>query len=184
MRRWTVRAGLAALLLSLAPAVLAEGVRVAPPSGYCIDKEASARTGLVLIGRCEGVTDRPPAILTAVVGAPGSGMDLDGRGQELAAFFASDAGRAALSRSGDPRRVEMLEAWGVDDAFLLRLRDTSRGHHGQTESWRAVVSLKGRLVTLTATGTAAAPLARENGKRLIGAFVTAMKAANRGPARN
>ncbi|WP_232520652.1 cation transport ATPase [Rhodobacter sp. CZR27] len=167
-----------ALAMAAGAALAAQGVHVAAPAGYCIDREASAGHGLVLMGRCEGDSERPPAILTAVVGPSGSGMDVRARGQELAAFFSSTEGRAALSRSGNARRVELLEARGRGEAFLLRLRDTSPGHHGQTEGWRAVLSLNGRLVTLTATGTGAAPLSRENGKRLIGAFVDAMEAAN------
>ncbi|WP_101341377.1 cation transport ATPase [Cereibacter azotoformans] len=168
-----------AVVLAGLPALpaLAEGVRVAAPSGYCIDREAETGLGLVLIGRCEGVTDRPPAVLTATVGGPGSGIDVAGRGQELAAYFQSEAGRRALSASGNPRHVQLLEAVGRGNAFLIRLRDS--GGRAAPESWRAVLTLNGRLVTLTASGTGKAPLGRENGKSLISAFVDAMEGANR-----
>ena len=173
----------ALLLLGWATACpAAEGVTVVAPSGYCIERGTPARAGLVLMGRCAGVTDRPPAILTAVVGAPGSGTSLKGRGADLAAYFRSRPGRAALSRSGDPRRIEVIEAAGLGEAFLLRLRDSGGSPPRPEDSWRAVVALNGRLVTLTARGTKASPLLPENGGRLIRAFVSAMEAANRGPA--
>ncbi|MGP3696931.1 cation transport ATPase [Rhodobacter sp. NSM] len=161
--------------------VSAEGVRVAAPSGYCIDREAGAGAGLVLIGRCAGITDRPAAVLTATIGGPGSGIDVKTRGGELAAYFQSQPGLRALSGSGDPRRIEVLEALVRGEAFLIRLRDGNR--RSSPESWRAVITLNGRLVTLTASGTGSAPLGRENGKRLIAAFVDAMQHANRRGAR-
>ncbi len=174
MRRLLL-AGLLALFPAL-PAV-AEGVRVAAPAGYCIVREPGTGPGLVLMGRCAGVTDRPPAVLTATVGAPGSGIDVARRGQDLAAYFQSAAGRKALSASGRADSVQVLEALGRGKAFLIRIRDRSRG--APPESWRAVLTLNGRMVTLTASGTGRAPLGRENGKRLMVSFVDAMEAANR-----
>jgi hypothetical protein len=177
MSTWISKAVAAGLLALAAGPGLAEGLRVVPPRGYCIDKAASA--AIVLMGRCAGVANRPPAILTAAVGGPGSAGALGGGGEALAAFFTSEAGKKALSRSGRARSVTVLEAVGVRDAFLIRLADTSPGGRAQPESWRAVVGLGGRMVTLTATGPAAAPLTREEGRRLIEDFLRAMRNANR-----
>lgn len=166
--------------------VLGGVVRVAGPAGYCIEPGAvleRAGSAIVLIGRCDKgeQSQIAPAILTVAVGEAGSGLPVASSGTELAAFFASDGGRAALSRSGRARTVRVLEAAAVQDAFLIRLTDTSpnRDGPGQPESWRAVVTLGERLVTLSVTGTVQAPLDRNAGRALIDRFVAAMQAANR-----
>ncbi|MDZ4095319.1 MAG: cation transport ATPase [Paracoccaceae bacterium] len=164
--------------------VLGGAINVAAPAGYCIDPagvmERNA-TALALIGRCAGATPATRAILTATVGGKGSGVGIAGQGVELARFFTSSAGRAALSRSGRARTVQVLETLAFGDAFLIRLTDTSPNPYGpgQKESWRAVLGLGGRLVTLTVTGTTAAPLNRDTGRALLGAFLAAMQEANR-----
>lgn len=170
-----------------AQSVLGGAITVAAPPGYCIDPAAvlqQADSAIVLIGRCAAAPgkQRARAILTAAVGEAGTGLGVAGSGAELAAFFTSDQGRAALSRSGRARTVKVLEAVGSGEAFLIRLTDTSpnKDGPGQAESWRAVMALKGRLVSLTVTGTVDAPLDRNAGRTLLDAYVAAMRAANRG----
>lgn len=167
--------------------VLGGAIKVAAPAGYCVEPAAvlqQADSAIVLIGRCAGGTGqaRARAILTAAVGEAGTGLGIAGSGAELAAFFTSEQGRAALSRSGRAKTVKVLEAVGSGDAFLIRLTDTSpnKDGPGQAESWRAVMGLKGRLVSLTVTGTVDAPLDRDRGKALLDGYVAAMRAANRG----
>lgn len=181
MSTWISKLGLACALALLAGGAGAQskGLRIATPSGYCVDRGAQAGPGVVLIGRCAGVANRAPAVLTVAVGQPGSGIGLADQGRALAEFFTSDRGRAALSRSGRAGTVTVLEAMSWQDAFLIRWRDTGAGRGAQGESWRAVLGLDGRMVTLTAAGTAAAPLSREEGRRLIEGFVKAMTQANR-----
>ncbi|MBT9244763.1 cation transport ATPase [Gemmobacter fulvus] len=168
-------------------AVLGGAVTLAAPPGYCIEPASRLEredTAILLMGRCDGAADRAPAVLTGTVGAAGSGagVDIAGGGPELAAFFRSERGRAALSRRGRARDVVLHEALGINGAFLLRLTDTGpgKGTLVQAQSWRAVLPLGGRLVSLTVAGTAAAPLDRATGRKLIEAFVVATRAANRG----
>lgn len=170
--------------------VLGGAVRIAAPGGYCIDPAAglqAADTALVLIGRCTGGpgTLRAPAILTIAVGRQGTGFEVATSGDELTAFFSSDQGRAALSHTGRAKTVTLLETLVVREAFLMRLRDSSPNPDspGQAESWRAVLAVAGRLVTLTVTGTTRSPLSRDAGRALLDRFVAAMQAANRGPTR-
>lgn len=155
------------------------GLRIAAPFGYCVD-ETTGGGAIALIGRCAGQVARPPAVMTVVVGAPGTGGVVAGNGPALAAYFTSAAGRAALARSGQARDVTVLEALGSGDAFLIRLSDVSPGGQGQAEIWRAVLGLQGRLVTLTVNGTAAAPLTRDGGRALMEDFLQAMRTANPG----
>lgn len=181
MSTWISKLGLALALALLAGGAAAQskGLRISPPAGYCVDREAQAGPGIVLIGRCAGVANRPPAVLTVAVGAPGSGVGLADQGKALAEFFTSEAGRAALSRSGRAGPVTVLEAMSWRGAFLIRWRDASAGRGVQGESWRAVLGLGGRLVTLTTTGTASTPLSRDAGRKLLESFVSAMTQANR-----
>lgn len=164
--------------------VLAGQITAAAPAGYCIDPAAVLQSGdsaIVLIGRCDGQDTRAPAILSVTVGETGSGAGVGpSAGPELAAFFTSNAGRAVLSRSGRAKTVTVLEAVGAGNAFLIRLRDTSpnRDGAGQAESWRAVLALSGRLVSLNVTGTAAAPMDSAAMRKLLDGFVAAMVAAN------
>ncbi|MBZ4689822.1 MAG: hypothetical protein JG765_1073 [Cereibacter sp.] len=185
MSTWISSLGLALGLATLATAAATEaaaqqrGLRIAPPPGYCVDREAHSGPGIVLIGRCAGVANRPPAVLTVAMGKPASGLGIADQGKALAEFFTSQAGRAALSRGGRAQAVTVLEALTWRDAFLIRWRDSAAGRGAQGESWRAVLGLDGRLLTLTVTGTAAAPLNRDEGRKLIEGFVTAMTSANR-----
>jgi len=168
-----------------AQAVLAGAVTVAGPKGYCVEPTAvleAADTALVLIGRCQGgAADRhAPAILSVAVGEVGSGLDVASSGAALARFFGSEPGRAALSRSGRAATVTVLETLAVGDVFVIRLNDTGPDPTASPESWRAVLTLAGRLVTLTVTGTIEAPLDPEAGRALLDRFTQAMQAANPG----
>lgn len=165
--------------------VLSGAVTLAPPQGYCIEPGSRLEredTAILIAGRCAGEVARPAAVLTATVGAEGSGsgVDVTTGGAELAAFFRSTAGRKALSRRGRAADVQVLEAVGTPQAFLLRLTDRApqRGAGVQAESWRAVLPLNRRLVSLTVTGPAATPLDRAGGQALIRDFVAATIAAN------
>ena len=164
-------------------AVLAGDLRVAPPEGYCIDPSSHRETGdsaLVLIGRCAGQTDTAPALLTAAIGPAGSAIGIDPgvNGAQIAAFFETDRGRAALSRRGRAKDVTVNEVILQADALLLHLTDRGQEASVQPESWRALLPVDGRLVTLTASGPEATPLSAAAGKQIIAAFVAAMRRAN------
>ncbi|EEW26194.1 conserved hypothetical protein [Rhodobacter ferrooxidans] len=166
--------------------VLGGAVKVAAPGGYCIDPTGVMQgddSALVLIGRCTGGPGTPQAraILTAAVAAAGSGMDIAANGPALAAYFGSDQGRAALSHSGRAAAVTVQQAAVAGDAFVMRVTDTSPNPDSPAEaaSWRAVLGVAGHLVTLTVTGTQAAPLSATSGRALLDGFVAATRAANR-----
>jgi hypothetical protein len=167
--------------------LLAHRVSIAVPAGYCIEPASVLEredTALLLAGRCAGAEERVPAVLTASIGTAGSaqGLDIAGNGADLAAFFRSERGRAALSRRGRAVDVRVEEALGIEGAFLMRLADFGATRAGPVavESWRAVLPLDGRLVSLTVTGKAGGPvLGRDAGKALIADFVAATQRANR-----
>lgn len=181
MSTWTSRA-LIVLLLSgcvtptgtpkTAP-VLGGAVQVGVPAGYCIDRAAGREDGdtaVVVMGKCAQGSTALPAVLTTAIGPAASAGVLAGGGQALATYFTSDAGRAALSRSGRANAVTVLQAKSLGTAFVMRIRDRNVG-----EYWRAVEPVAGRLVTITvdAPGADAA-----SGEALLTQSLAAMRRAN------
>lgn len=158
--------------------VLDGAVAVGVPAGFCIDKDASragADTAVILMGRCSDAVRAKPALITVSIGQGGSAGVLTAGGPALAAFFTSKEGRRMLSRDGRAGDVAVIAALGVGDAFYLHLNDRAQG-----EYWRAVVGVRGRLVTVSATGTETVPLPPEDGRALVDASLTALTAANAG----
>lgn len=169
-------------------AVLDRSVMVAGPRGYCIDSAASrntATTAFVLLGSCASLSGSSrvtgpasSAILTASVIE--SSADITEQTDRLATFFRSGAGRAALSRSGEAASVEVRESFGKDGVFFIRVSDVAAddGTPVEPEYWRAILSVNGRLVTLTVLGHRARPQPPETKRALLEAFIARMLAAN------
>lgn len=168
-------------------------ITVAGPSGYCVDTSAS-RTGdsgaFVLLGSCASISRslmaaRPkyPAILTASVS--GGGPDTDtfkASFPSMAKFLSSAAGRAALSRSGKAASVNIAQIGSAGDAMTIRATDTAAapGQNVEPEYWRALMSIKGQIVTLTVMGLKDKPLSSEVKRALLDAFIARIRAVNAG----
>ena len=180
-----------ALFLTLASCVAGGGVqigtgpdafRIAAPAGYCLAEGAVARQRgsafAAFIPCAPGST--ATGVLSATVGAAGSAQPVDP--QAMAAFFTSSAGRRALSRARDERSVTVHEVLSSGGGILLRMTDRARppAAIAPGESWRAVLAVDGRLVTLSASPGPGTTLPRDAGRRLIGGFVAAMRQANAG----
>ncbi|MBK5946646.1 hypothetical protein CCR83_09425 [Rhodobacter veldkampii DSM 11550] len=167
------------------------GVTIAGPRGFCIDQSQSrdgASGGFALLGSCAALASDPtaprpaaPAVLTATV----TPSDLAARPlsrsfPQMKAFFLSPAGRAALSRAGqaDSVQVQAIETQG--DLMLIRLTDTAAaaGARVQPESWRAVMGVNGRIVSLSVLGLASRPLSQANQRALAVDFANVMTATN------
>lgn len=156
--------------------VLGGAVQVGIPPGYCIDTKASRASkdsAVILMGRCTDAVRAKPALVTVSIGPSGSAGVMTAGGPALAAFFKTQQGRALLSRDGRASDVRILTALTAGDAFLLRLTDRAVGDY-----WRAAIGIKGRLVTISATGTEALSLAPDDGRALVDATLKAMQRAN------
>ncbi len=180
-----------ALMLSLAGCVATGGVqigtgpdafRIAAPAGYCLAEGAVARQRgsdfAAFIPCAPGGT--ATGVLSATVGTAGSAQPVDP--QAMAAFLASPPGRRALSRARDAASVSVHQVLAADGAILVRMTDRAAppAAIGPGESWRAVMAVDDRLVTLSASPARGTTLPPETGRRLIGGFVTAMRQANAG----
>ncbi len=156
--------------------ILNGGMTVAAPNGYCIDRAASqtmADAAVILIGRCSNSADVPPAAIAVTVGAAGSAGVLAAGPAEMASYFRSAEGRAALSRQGRADAVTVLDVSSAGGAIVLHLTDTAVGDY-----WRAVLGVRGRLVTLAVSAPEGQPLGAAEGRSLLLRAISSMRAAN------
>jgi hypothetical protein len=160
-------------------AVLNGEVRVRAPLYYCVGTQtasSAADSAVVLIGRCIQGGQVAAALVTVTIGRAASAGVMLADTETLRAFMSSPAGRRALARSGRAEDVEVLESGVVGGRLMLHLKDKVAGDY-----WRAVLGIKGRLVTVSASGAAGTPLTPEAGRRLVDQTVDALIAANPGP---
>ncbi|GAB4386991.1 MAG: hypothetical protein Kow0045_16610 [Albidovulum sp.] len=168
-------------------------ISVAGPSGYCVDRRASRETGsgaFVLFGSCAALAGSPlagqpekPALLTASVAPALSGEGLETRLDELAAFFRSDAGRAALSRDGRAGSVTIAAMERARGVLYIRLVDRSAAAQKvEPGYWRAAFAMRGRLVTLSAMSLADRPVADRDLRRTLDRFIARIRRDNGGAA--
>ncbi len=159
--------------------VLGGSMQVGLAAGYCIDN-TSSREGndslVLLMGRCNTGVTESPAVLTLSVGPVGSGAGIGQDNAALAAFFTSDAGRAMLSRDGRAGDVNVVQAFDEAGIFTMLVRDRAVGDY-----WRAVAAIRGRLVTLSVTGTEGAPLDNTAGRQLLARAMAELVKANPTP---
>jgi hypothetical protein len=172
--------------------VASGAVTIAGPSGYCADSSASrdgAEGAFVLLGSCASLAQsesaaRPddPAVLTAsVVTGPTDGDDFTRSLPAMTRFLSSSVGRAALSRSGRADNLDILAISTADDVMYIHARDRSEaeGTDVEPEYWRALLAVKGRIVTLSVLGLRENPLPSDIKRALLERFVARVRAANR-----
>ncbi len=166
-----------------------ESIRVAGPSGYCIDPQslddANSRA-FILLGSCASISGRAlapapprPALLTASISA--SDVQIGPVLERLPAYFASPAGRAVLARDGNAGSVELLESRLEGDLLLLHARDESPNRISglEPEYWRALFDLNGRLITLSIHEFEGKPLPDGTALRTLRAFAERLRQINR-----
>lgn len=157
-------------------AVLGGAVSVALPKDYCINRAAGREqrdSAVLVMGRCSSAATVVPALVTVTVGPAASAGALAGGPAALAQFFASPVGRASLSRDGRAADIRILEALSSGGAFLLHLQDRKQG-----EYWRAIIGVRGRLVTVSASGAPGVPLPAAAGRHLIDQVLGGLRSAN------
>ncbi|MCB1390138.1 MAG: hypothetical protein KDK12_13495 [Rhodobacteraceae bacterium] len=159
--------------------VLNGAVAVTGPAGYCVDVEATRESDIeafVLLVRCRN-TLRPSPVLSATI----TGLDTDGNPEtfrRLTGFLQSAPGRAQLSRTGDPRDVEVVEATFAEGAIWLLIHDSGNPRAFDETYWRAILPVAGRIVTLSVLAAADHPFERDSGLGILRGFVMRMRAVN------
>lgn len=172
-------------------ALAAGGPVIAAPLGFCVDESQSHEAGanaFVLFGSCASLShsadaERPPAkaVLTASVTpvVPGA-APLAKSFKQLEAYFRSEAGRAALSRSGDAATVKVVRTLVQGDALLIELTDSapSGANRVQARSWRGLIEVRGRIISFAVLGLAEEPLNTTTMRMLASDFAAALRAAS------
>lgn len=165
-------------------------VRIAGPPGYCVDQTATRDEqdgAFVLLGSCASIardTSLPhpdaPGLLTVTVsnGVIDNG-NVTGYLTDLAAFFETEDGRAALSRSGSAASIDLIETRIEDDILYLHARDQSGVAMGiADEYWRALFGVRDRLLTVTVVAYSSAPLTSDDGLSTLDALTTRIRLDN------
>lgn len=166
----------------------ATDITILGPPGYCIDTTATRDTDagvFVMMGDCARLyyetTEAPEisAVLTALVSGP-SPIPQQPNTAQLERFFLSEAGRAALSTDGQSDTVEIVQTQVKDTVLWLQLEDSSTARPAGLSplSWRALLSLQDRLVSLAVTAHLEEPLEDAALQTLLDQFIAEMLTAN------
>jgi len=161
------------------------------PIGFCVDRSATKDNGanaFVLLGNCASLSNAKinessnvKALLTASLAKPVDGDAPQQDGAALAAFFNSDAGRGTLSRENTSGPVNIIETFYQDDVFYVYPDDGGSGARDLDATyWRAILVIKGRLVSLTVQDFASQKLGDAESLTLLQEFAATMQAANGG----
>lgn len=169
--------------------VAGKSVVIAGPPGYCVDSTAtrnSASGAFVLLGSCASISNNAqvpvlgtPGLLTASVSGAG-GSAISASLDQLEAFFASDAGRAALARDGRAASVKILATRRRGKSFYVHARDTSGSTKGgiSQDYWRGLFDVRGRIVTVSVVGFERKPMSNALGLATLDAFATRIRTEN------
>lgn len=156
-------------------------VTVSGPPGYCVEPQQLRDTdagSFVLLGSCaaisnDGAQPRPDtlALLTVSVGPGASKAISPADAETVQTYVTTAAGRAQLSRSGRPETVEILETRTFGPALFVHARDLGQPSRLLADDyWRALFTVKGRIISISVNGFRAIPLDSDEGLETLYAF--------------
>jgi hypothetical protein len=159
--------------------VLGGGMNVAVPLGYCLDRSSLVEkhdTFVALAGRCVNTASHRAAVISIAVGQKGTAVDVVGNEADLKNYVKSADGLAALSNIQKTSRIAVISAKAEQKVFVLHLQNqTPDAKSGlQSESWRAIFGISGRLVTVSVKGSYVQALQANEGFDLLQATVVMM----------
>jgi hypothetical protein len=159
------------------------GVTIVSPDAYCVDQTTLRQektSGFAILANCDAVNavevdaiSDTPVVYTVVVGARADAPFADNIAA-LGPYFTSDAGAAALSRSGDGADVRVLDQFATDGGvYYLHVRDASDGilTDAAETYWRAIFGVKRRTVSISVLGLRRHDLASDTAKAQLEALV-------------
>ena len=148
---------------------LPDGLVVAGPRGWCVDRtttRATADTAVVV----------PGVVTVSIDGEAGDGPPAE----VLEQFFGTDAGRAALARDGRADSVTILETRRSRDTFFIHAEDSGSAQMpgAATDYWRALFDMDGRFVSVSLVGLSNKPIGSADGLATLQAQIDRLKSAN------
>ena len=153
------------------------GIVLSAPNGFCADLASSsleASEAFVVYGNCAalaGATDAPAPNITSVV-TVGVIAGASGGASDISEYFASDAGKALLSRQAVADDVEITDTFLRNDAVFLRVRDTGPGLlAGISDTyWRGYVPTPDAMFAITVLDFTGAPISSADGLQILSRF--------------
>lgn len=161
---------------SLPQFIKLESLVLVGPSGFCpLPRTQRKLSGadFVAFAPCGG--DKG-AILVATIGGESSAAGLTLTSAVLAPYFETQDGKAALRGAGSDDEISVHEVGDYRGAVVLRLTRESAGN--SSDSWRALMQIEGRLITLSVRSHDGMVISGTEGRKLVTRFVKAMQTAN------
>jgi hypothetical protein len=159
------------------PATLSFGdIELAGAAGFCplpSTQQLLDDASFVAFAPCNG---KLGPVLAATVGSEGSAAGTTLKTSTLEPYFNTEDGKSALRGENSDDEISVHEVADYKAAVILRLTRTAQGQ--PSDSWRALMQLDGRLVTLTVRPRPNTELSLASGKHLTNRFIDAMRAAN------
>lgn len=160
-------------------------VRILGTDGFCVDPvstRSAAAQAFVVFGNCAAITrnpDQPQPYLRAIATATVTSSGITGEGAirpqvaNLNAFFRTDPGKVALSRSNTAETVTVIDGFTEDGALYLRVKDLSPAHFegAQDSYWRAYFDAGNSSVALSVIGFSETPVTASEGLDVLRGFV-------------
>ncbi|MGO4909735.1 hypothetical protein ACEN2J_15530 [Pseudorhodobacter sp. W20_MBD10_FR17] len=151
-------------------------IELAGPAGFCplpSTQRLLDDASFVAFAPCNG---KLGPVLAATVGSSASATGITLKSSTMGPYFNTQDGKSALrgENSNDDINVHAVDDYKA--AVILQLTRVAQGQ--PSESWRALMQVDGRLVTLTVRPRQNTTLTPASGKRLITRFIDAMRAAN------
>ncbi|PTV95151.1 hypothetical protein C8J27_10595 [Rhodobacter aestuarii] len=169
--------------------VLDGSLTLAAPEGYCVDpksRQDGAEAAFVLWGNCaaiarDGSAPQPKhrALLSATVG-PMPDVPLETALKNYETFFQSEAGRAAMARSGQAEDVEILTVQEQERRLLFKISDRSAVTKGPLDTvyWRAITGLDRHIAALSVMPMRGSALSDKAQLSLLQSLEASIRAAN------
>lgn len=167
--------------------VTSDRVVLRGPDGFCVDPTSSNHRpskAFMVFGNCAAIAadeELPQpyvnAIVTAAVLPAGRNEpSIASSSVALAALFNSDAGKAALSTSGNANSVEILDSFSRNDAFFIHAKDKSAPALPGTSNtyWRGYFDVRKSVVAVSVFGLDDAPLSSSEGLQTLYDFGNAL----------
>lgn len=175
--------------VSSSAAVLGGSLILTAPEGYCVDpssRQQGADAVFVLWGNCAAIARDPlmrqprhRALLSATVG-PVSRTPIRTALTRYESFIRSEAGRAALARSGRAEDLKILEIRRSPSALLLKIADHSAPQNAPVEPvyWRAITGVSGHVTALSVMPLTASGIGDATQIGLLQAFEKSIRTSN------
>ena len=156
--------------------VALSGVKLAGPAGFCPlarTRQKFDGAEFVAFAPCDGSEG---AILAATVGPKGSAKGVILTKAALAPYFNTSEGKAALRGAGSNDDIIVHDVRDIRGGVALGL--TRSAEERQSESWRTLMAVEERLVTLSVRPRQGKTMGDGEGRRQIDRFAGAVRRAN------